>query len=105
MRLEWNGRTANGNNPIYEIREGKSVLEGCINKKELWIWVIISRKKGDMKKMINYLVKETNITKIRFLNALSPSLLISKLKGFTLTRSFNPQIEEYQEDLVGVWKL
>lgn len=99
------GKTEDTNDPIFHCKTENSFLEGCIHAGGLSIWAIWSKKKGDFKKMMNYVVIKYKKTQIQFVQVISQEL-ITKLKGFTLkTEIFNPIPEIKEEILVleGEW--
>lgn len=78
------GKKENGD-LVIEINKDKSKLIAFIDRKNSrnYIYYISSKKKGDMKKMINYLIDKTNYQHLWFISPLTKKdkKLISKMFG------------------------
>ena len=78
MNLIKKGKTIEGY-PIYVLTDENGYCEFAVSDKDIVVYAIMSKKKGTMKKMMNYIVEKFGINEIWFW---IPSFqLLSKLKN------------------------
>lgn len=105
MRLEEVGKTIDSNEPCFELRhDNGSWMSGCfVGKDEIYISAVDSKEKGSFKEMMDFIVKETGRTCIKFTMVVNDNLK-SVLKGFMESQEWFEPCEEYVTCLTGVWE-
>ena len=87
---------------VFEIKNNKGLIVGCYSGKynKIFVWAIISFKKGFMKKAMNKICKKFNTQNVIFINVISIDL-VKKL------RNFNPFFQDFKGEkilcLEGKW--
>lgn len=102
MKIIKGHKTSDGY-PAWRLGCDSGWMEGCIVDGVIYIWAVISNKKGTFKNMMNAITKEFNISKIKFTMVISDKLRAT-LKGFKETKEYFKEMGEYVPCLVGDWR-
>jgi len=76
--FRWDGETIDTGDPTFIVKTvNDSVIYGvwCPREKKIYVHIVESRRKGDFKKMMDYLTRRFNTSKVVFTNIISIALL------------------------------
>jgi len=111
ITVEQIARTQDTDDPVFKATIGDSYLDFLFpsdRSDDLWIHMVQSRNKGDMKRMLDYVCREYECRRVRFCTPVNDTLA-ERLTGFThesevIDDPDSPYHGSLFESLVGVWE-
>ena len=105
MEIRMTGVTIDSGEPTFEVHMEGSWMAGCASSLEhtLFIWAVDSKRKGDLKRMMDAAVSKFGMRHVMFTMVLNDNLK-QVLKGFKEGKLWFEPCEEYMDTLEGDWE-